>query len=58
MTGRFGRGFSRANRVSMRAFYLAWLLEQICQTPFGQSAGAQAALQDHVDWPSDTSDRR
>jgi hypothetical protein len=41
LTGRFGRGFSRANLVSMCAFYLAWPPEQICQTPSGKSADAE-----------------
>ncbi|WP_458367971.1 DUF1016 N-terminal domain-containing protein [Mycetohabitans endofungorum] len=41
LTGRFGRGFSRANLVSMRAFYPAWPPEQICQTLSGKSADAE-----------------
>ena len=32
LTTRFGRGFSRQNLWQMRAFYLAWPLEQIAQT--------------------------
>ncbi|MFZ2451506.1 MAG: PDDEXK nuclease domain-containing protein [Methylovulum miyakonense] len=38
LTGRFGRGFSRQNLQQMRAFYLAWPLEQICQTVSGISS--------------------
>jgi predicted nuclease of restriction endonuclease-like (RecB) superfamily len=38
LTGRFGRGFSRQNLWQMRAFYLAWPLEQICQTVSGVSS--------------------
>ncbi|PXW24862.1 PDDEXK nuclease domain-containing protein [Paraburkholderia caballeronis] len=37
LTGRFGRGFSRANLVNMRAFYLAWPAGEIGQTASGQS---------------------
>jgi predicted nuclease of restriction endonuclease-like (RecB) superfamily len=40
LTRRFGRGFSRANLVNMRAFYLAWPEEAIVQTVSGQSAGS------------------
>ncbi|MGY6275304.1 PDDEXK nuclease domain-containing protein [Methylomonas sp. MgM2] len=35
LTNRFGRGFSIRNLQQMRAFYLAWPLEQICQTVSG-----------------------
>jgi hypothetical protein len=38
LTGRFGRGFSRQNLQQMRAFYLAWPLEQKCQTLSGVSS--------------------
>jgi predicted nuclease of restriction endonuclease-like (RecB) superfamily len=38
LTNRFGRGFSRQNIWQMRAFYLAWPLEQICQTASGISS--------------------
>lgn len=38
LTRRFGRGFSRANLVNMRAFYLAWPVELIGQTASGRSA--------------------
>ncbi|RKT14312.1 putative nuclease of restriction endonuclease-like (RecB) superfamily [Paraburkholderia sp. RAU2J] len=41
LTRRFGRGFSRANLVSMRAFYLAWPASEICQTVSGKSAPTQ-----------------
>lgn len=32
LTHRFGRGFSRQNLQQMRAFYLAWPSDSICQT--------------------------
>lgn len=38
LTNRFGRGFSRQNLQQMRAFYLAWPLEKICQTVSGISS--------------------
>ncbi len=38
LTNRFGRGFSRQNLQSMRAFYLAYPVQEICQTPSGKSA--------------------
>ena len=38
LTNRFGRGFSYRNLSQMRAFYLAWPLEQICQTASGISS--------------------
>ncbi len=38
LTNRFGRGFSVRNLQQMRAFYLAWPLEQICQTVSGISS--------------------
>lgn len=38
LTHRFGRGFSVRNLQQMRAFYLAWPLEQICQTVSGISS--------------------
>lgn len=37
LTQQFGRGFSRQNLHQMRAFYLAWPVEQICQTLSGKS---------------------
>ncbi|MCD2451883.1 PDDEXK nuclease domain-containing protein [Methylicorpusculum oleiharenae] len=38
LTHRFGRGFSVRNLQQMRAFYLAWPLEPICQTVSGKLA--------------------
>ncbi|MBK6959870.1 MAG: DUF1016 family protein [Gammaproteobacteria bacterium] len=38
LTRRFGRGFSRQNLWQMRAFHLAWPVEQILQTPSGESS--------------------
>ncbi|OQW71223.1 MAG: hypothetical protein BVN35_16780 [Proteobacteria bacterium ST_bin11] len=38
LSNRFGRGFSYRNLSQMRAFYLAWPLEQICQTASGISS--------------------
>jgi predicted nuclease of restriction endonuclease-like (RecB) superfamily len=38
LTYRFGRGFSVRNLQQMRAFYLVWPLEQICQTVSGISS--------------------
>jgi predicted nuclease of restriction endonuclease-like (RecB) superfamily len=36
LTIRFGRGFTKANLWNMRAFYLAWPLNQILQTVSGE----------------------
>lgn len=36
LTHRFGRGFSRQNLQQMRAFYLAWPSDSICQTVSGE----------------------
>lgn len=36
LTHRFGRGFSRQNLQQMRAFYLAWPSDLICQTVSGE----------------------
>jgi len=36
LTRRFGRGFSRQNLGQMRAFYRAWPVDGICQTPSGK----------------------
>lgn len=36
LTHRFGRGFSRQNLQQMRAFYLAWSSDSICQTVSGK----------------------
>ncbi|WP_024905767.1 PDDEXK nuclease domain-containing protein [Robbsia andropogonis] len=47
LTRRFGRGFSPANLASMRAFHLAWPLEEIFQTLSGKSADG-VALDVHV----------
>ena len=41
LTQRFGRGFSRQNLQQMRAFYLAWSAEGICQTVSGISPSTQ-----------------
>ena len=41
LTMRFGRGFSRQNIWQMRAFYLSWPLEHICQTASGISSSTQ-----------------
>jgi predicted nuclease of restriction endonuclease-like (RecB) superfamily len=41
LSNRFGRGFSYRNLSQMRAFYLAWPLEQICQTVSGISSATQ-----------------
>jgi len=41
LTQRFGRGFSRQNIQQMRAFYLAWPVETICQTVSGKSSMPQ-----------------
>lgn len=38
LTNRFGRGFSVRNLQQMRAFYLAWPLDNICQTVSGISS--------------------
>src|SRR5205814_792213 len=38
LNAKFGRGFSRQNLQSMRAFYLAYPPDQICQTPSGKSS--------------------
>jgi len=38
LTRRFGRGFSRQNLQQMRLFYMAWPVDQICQTVSGKSA--------------------
>ncbi len=38
LSTRFGRGFSRQNLQQMRAFFLAWPVEAICQTPSGKSS--------------------
>lgn len=40
LSTRFGRGFSRQNLQQMRAFFLAWPVEAICQTPSGKSSGS------------------
>lgn len=37
LSGRFGRGFGKANLANMRAFYLAWPAGEIFQTPSGKS---------------------
>jgi len=49
LAGRFGRGFSRANLVNMRAFYLAWPAQAICQTPSGQSADGDPEVHPDAD---------
>ena len=36
LTTHFGRGFTKSNLWNMRAFYLAWPLEQILQTVSGE----------------------
>jgi predicted nuclease of restriction endonuclease-like (RecB) superfamily len=38
LTTHFGRGFTKSNLWNMRAFYLAWPLEHILQTPSGESS--------------------
>ena len=40
LTGRFGRGFGKANLWSMKAFYLAWPTAPILQTVSGESVQA------------------
>jgi predicted nuclease of restriction endonuclease-like (RecB) superfamily len=41
LTGRFGRGFGKANLASMRASYLAWPAAEIFQTVSGKSAAPE-----------------
>jgi len=41
LTGRFGRGFGKANLASMRAFYCAWPAAEIFQTVSGKSAAPE-----------------
>ncbi|MCC8397479.1 PDDEXK nuclease domain-containing protein [Paraburkholderia sp. MMS20-SJTR3] len=40
LSGRFGRGFGGRNLAQMRAFYLAWPVDQIVQTLSAQSTDA------------------
>ncbi|OHC71659.1 MAG: hypothetical protein A3H93_12005 [Rhodocyclales bacterium RIFCSPLOWO2_02_FULL_63_24] len=41
LSRRFGRGFGSRNVAQMRAFYLAWPVSQIVQTPSAQSSAPQ-----------------
>ena len=43
---RFGRGFGRRNLAQMRAFYLAWPIDQILQTLSAKSPSIPVVLGD------------
>ena len=52
LTNRFGRGFSRQNIQQMRAFYLAWPLDQICRTvPSISSQNTQTQTAQSIESP-------
>lgn len=50
LSHRFGRGFSYRNLSQMRAFYLAWPLEPICQTTSGISSQITQTLSAQSGW--------